>query len=233
MKQYIGIKITELDSDGNCMQYYRVYDLNQKFNRINEVYVFRLNENLQVEKIGCDTDCTESDEYNYLITEIEENSCIQLYIEGGKFQIDYSARQPSLIDISDGTCQTLEIFPKVTSRTMFYQSPKNDLDLISIKFSSYSDWDKAACVKEYEKWLSELDDEILMEFVKIYASDKNKEVSLCLTDTKEKTWRRIYTVRDASPETAFEIIKNNLQSAEAKLMLLGSMPEILKLYKPF
>ena len=224
MKSYIGIKTADL-----C---YKAYDLDQLIKGIKEEYIFSLNKNMMLEKTKSDSDCIGCKKYNYLLTEPDDNGSIQMYVEGfeeGEIQILDEGGEQKLCFVEGiyAGRKTLEIFPNVNSRSV------NDMDLISLKFSDFPDWNKEDCVDDYKKWLSDLDGEMLMNFVKIYATDKHKEVSIRVSDKKNRSWRKIYSVRNSSPDEAFRVINTNMCLTENKLQMLNAYPEIQALFIDF
>lgn len=229
MRKYIGNAVSVNDPN-NVIQYI-AYDLEKYTDGVHEAYIFKLNEDLVLEKTRLYEDLPESEEYTFMITECSDKSSIQAYIEGGKYRLIQTGNVFMLENIIDGTKMTLEIFPRENLRT--YQYNNTGLNLISMKAGTLRDWSKEqeTVISTYSKNFHETDPELLMELVKTMARDMNLEVSIKMADTTAKEWRRIYSVNKSSPDLAFNIITRNLMIAEIKLSLLDR--EIYSLFQEF
>lgn len=229
MRQYIGIELSKIVDDKKSGQMFLVYDLEKKLRNVDDMYIFKLNDDYVIEKEEIDDKTMGTSQYTCILTECNENDAIDIYVEHGKYSIEPRNGLPTFGEIDDGVKKSLEIFPKQFNRTMtFAHEKKMDLDLVSLKIGAYNDWDMKTCVNKYREFLADMDSEMLSEFVKIYAKDMNKEVCIKVVDIETKQTRKAYKVYGASKDKAFNIIKENLITTSAKMKMMDVYPEILK-----
>lgn len=230
MRRYIGVELSKIVDDKKCGQMFLVYDLEKKLRNVDDMYVFKFNDDYVMEKSEIDDKNTGTSQYTCILTECNENDPINIYVEHGKYNIELRNGMPTLIEIDDGEKKSLEIFPKQSNRTMFFElKEKKNLDLVSLKIGSYNEWKMDICVNKYREFLANMDSEMLSEFVKFYAKESGsaKEVCIKVVDTETKQTRKAYKVNGASKDEAFIIIKNHLITSAAKMKMLDVHPEIL------